>query len=150
MDCVTQCTRSRMLLVMPPTRAHPQRTLKQRAWLFVCAIALACSPLVVNIWPALGKGRMLFVGAPAAEHVEHAAHDGHASHDEHEASGSQPHHDRHCALCVLALLGWAPPAVASIGCVATHATHGTAWIAISAPRLQPLWRSAHARDPPLS
>jgi len=110
----------------------------------VFVVALLLAPALANIWPAFGKGAMLFVGETVAAHDEHAAHEGH------QAPAPQSHHQQHCALCVLAFLAWAPPAVPALGCTEACVTDRGAQVAESTPRLLLVWRSAQARAPPLS
>ena len=138
---------------MPTASTNLQPTLGQRPWLLVLVVALVLAPLLANIWPAFGKGPMLFVAEAAgqqSEHEAHAQHAAHGAHEAHEAPADQSHHQRHCALCVLAFLGWAPPADLSLGCAEARATECGTWIAADAPRLQLAWPSAQARAPPLS
>lgn len=100
-------------------------------WLFVTALVFA--PALASIWPALGKGPMLYTGTPPAHAAPHHGgaaaeagstrqasgdHAGHANpaddvaHAAHDAAGGAPathgDHTRHCALCVLVSLAWAP------------------------------------------
>jgi hypothetical protein len=133
-----------------PTTTRLRRTTARRALLLALVTALALAPLLVNIWPAFGRGAMLFVGEtalpvpPQVDHAEHAGHEGNA------APASESHHQRHCALCVLALLGWAPPLDLGMSGGETVATHRIASILLTAPQLQLAWPGAHARAPPLS
>jgi hypothetical protein len=134
--------------------ATPRRTFEQRAALFAFVVALVLAPALANVWPAFGKGEMLFVGDAAATQTDHAAHQGHHAaateaqqpHTQHR----QSHHQTHCALCVLAFLGWAPPIDLSIGCTTTCLTERTKPLVASAPRVLLLWPSAQARAPPSS
>src|SRR5882672_10532810 len=105
---------------MPTASTNLQRTLGQRPWLLALVVALVLAPLLANIWPAFGKGPMLFVAETAGQPSAHEAH---------EAPADQSHHQRHCALCVLAFLGWAPPADLSLGCAEARATECGTWIA---------------------
>ena len=127
-----------------------RRATGQRALSLLFAAVMALAPILANVWPAFGKGPMLYVGTPAAASAQQVDHAGHAGHEGHEAPAPGSHHQQHCALCVLALLGWAPPAGLSIGCLQAAVRDPVAWIALAAPRLQPIWQSAQARAPPLS
>jgi hypothetical protein len=130
-----------------PTASRLRRTTARRSLLLALVTALALAPLLVNIWPAFGKGAMLFVGAPALFSPQHAYH---AEHEGHATPASESHPERHCALCVLALLGWAPPVDLAIACGEPVAIDRTAPIALLAPRLRPSWPGAYPRAPPLS
>jgi len=136
--------------VFMPTPRCQHLTTARCALLLALVTALALAPLLVNVWPAFGKGTMLFVGEtalPASQQIDHAEH---ASHEGRAAPASESHHQRHCALCVLALLGWAPPLDLAVGGGETGATHRIASIPLSAPRLPLAWPGARARAPPLS
>jgi hypothetical protein len=130
-----------------PTAGRLRRTTARRSLLLALIAALALAPLLANMWPAFGKGAMLFVGEPAFSSPQHAYH---GEHEGQPTPASESHPQRHCALCVLALLGWAPPVDLAIGCGETVATDRTAPIALLAPRLQPSWPGAYPRAPPLS
>jgi hypothetical protein len=111
--------------------------------------AFALAPLLANVWPAFGKGQMLYVGEVAAADVDHSAHEGHhaAGRDSHHSPAG---HQVHCALCVLALLGWAPPVDLSFDWTETRVIDRAVHLAATAPRLLLLWPDAQARAPPLS
>ncbi len=69
-----------------------------RRWtLGVAVLALVCAPILANIWPALGRGQMLYVGeAAATDHAAAAVSRGHGSH--HGASSADadaPEHAQH-------------------------------------------------------
>ena len=124
---------------MPTASTNLQPTLGQRPWLLALVVALVLAPLLANIWPAFGKGPMLFVAEAAgqqSEHEAHAQHAAHGAHEAHEAPADQSHHQRHCALCVLAFLGWAPPIDLSIGCSPTSGTERTKPLVASAKSLE--------------
>jgi Protein of unknown function (DUF2946) len=134
--------------VMPSTRATPRRSLEQRLLLFGFVVALVCAQVLANLWPAFGKGAMLYVGESSA-HAAHAEHADHAAHEGHPAPATRSHHEAHCALCVLALLGWAPPVVADLGSADARVINRDVQVASSTPRLLLLWRTAQPRAPPL-
>lgn len=154
------------------------RTVEPRAVALLLALALALAPPLVGLWPALGKGRMLWVGEPPAEQVERerlaaqqaqhygaGSHEGHgANHEAAHSSGEAPiahaghdgadessaHHDGHCALCVLAAVGWAPPS-GLVFAIADRAVVGQlGFVLASEPRASLLWARAQARAPPVS
>jgi hypothetical protein len=104
---------------------------------------------LASVWPAFGKGEMLYVGETAAAHVDHSAHEGH-----HAAASESDHsparHQAHCALCELAFLGWAPPINLGLGCTETCVTDRAEQIVTTSPRFLLVWPRARARAPPLS
>jgi len=125
------------------------RTLTQRLVVLGVVAGFALAPLVANVWPALGRGAMLYTGEMAAAEVDHSAHAGHHA----AADGAQhatSHHQKHCALCMLALLGWAPPIDLGLGRIETRITDRAPQLVASAPRALLLWPDAQARAPPLS
>jgi len=110
-------------------------------------VALIVAPVLANVWPAFGKGPMLYVGGADASHVvvdAHAAHTGHAQ------PAHESHHQAHCALCVLAFLGWAPPLALELPSIAASAIDRAVTVAAQVLRLRPVWLGARARAPPLS
>lgn len=125
------------------------RRFRQRILLLGVVAAFAFAPLLANVWPAFGKGEMLYVGEVAAADVDHSAHEGHhaAADDSHH---SQSRHQVHCALCVLALLGWAPPIDLSLGCTETRVIDRAVHFTAATPRVLLVWPDAQARAPPLS
>ena len=132
---------------MSTAHANPQRRLEQRLWLLGLVVALVFAPVLANVWPAFGKGPMLYVDTAHATQLDanpHAAHEGHA------APASRSHHQQHCALCVLAFLGWAPPVDLSLDCTATCAVDKMVPVAAQAPHLTLVWPGAQARAPPIS
>jgi hypothetical protein len=79
---------------MRASRPLPTRPAAQRSAVLLVVLALALAPALAGIWPALGRGPMLYVGEPVrsseatsmptahefdrASHLDHvAAHDGH-------------------------------------------------------------------------
>ena len=123
------------------------RGIEQRLLLFGLVLALIVAPVLANVWPAFGKGPMLYVGGADASHVvvdAHAAHTGHAQ------PAHESHHQAHCALCVLASLGWAPPLALELPSTATRGIDRAVTVAAPVPRLRPVWPGARARAPPLS
>jgi hypothetical protein len=139
--------------------AHPKRALKQRA-LLAFIVALALAPFLANIWPAFGKGQMLWVAADVTTPADHSAHAAHQNHPAaateadlptaHHTPGHQPsEHQQHCALCVLAFLGWAPPVDFAITCTDSCDSDRAPIVAATTPRLLLLWTGAQARAPPL-
>ncbi len=143
--------------------SRPARTLRT-LWLFVVALVLA--PALASVWPALGRGPMLYTGEPAA-HVAHdhqavadAAHEcdeAHVSgantgaeshHADHDAQPDHTNHAQHCALCVLVSLAWAPVVHVAPGADAPPAVHRRALQRDTSPRSQVVWSRAQARAPP--
>lgn len=137
-----------------------RRSLPQRFALLAFVVALLIAPLLVNVWPALGKGPMLVVASDVATQVDHSAHARHHDHDAGAAQGphashpttehDESHHQQHCALCVLAFLGWAPPIDLVVACAPSSAADRAPPLADSTPRVPLLWRNAQARAPPLA
>ena len=129
--------------------ANSSRTLTGRFVVLGVVVGFALAPLVANVWPAMGRGAMLYTGDVAVAETDHSAH---ARHDA-AADGSQhptPHHQTHCALCMLALLGWAPPIDLGLGRIETRLTDRAPQLLASASRLLPLWPDAQARAPPIT
>jgi hypothetical protein len=121
----------------------------QRLRVLGVVAALALAPMLANVWPAFGKGEMLYVGEVAAADVDHSAHEGH-----HAAAGDSHHsptrHQVHCALCVLALLGWAPPIDLGFGRIESPVIDRAPHVVANTPRLLLAWPDGLARAPPLS
>src|SRR5215467_1553008 len=142
------CTRDR-IAAMPAGFAASSRTLVQRFVVLGVVAVFALAPLVADVWPALGRGAMLYTGNVAAAEVDHSAHAGH-----HAATGKSQHttshHQTHCALCMLALLGWAPPIDLALGRIDARVDDRPPQFAEIAPRALLLWPDAQARAPPLS
>ena len=126
---------------------HATRGIEQRLLLFGLVLALIVAPVLANVWPAFGKGPMLYVGDAEASHV---AVDGHAAHGGHAHPAHESHHQTHCALCVLAFLGWAPPLALELPSIAASAIDRAVTVAAHVPRLRLVWPGARARAPPLS
>jgi hypothetical protein len=123
----------------------------QRVTLFALVVALVLAPALANIWPAFGKGEMLYVGETAAApsvHADHANHADHATHEGHAPATAHLHHAVHCALCVLASLGWAPFAAFDAGDAQHSIAERAAPAASQALRAPLAWRSAQPRAPP--
>src|SRR5262249_49480367 len=140
------------IAVTPITRSRRPRRPGQRALLLALVAALALAPLLANIWPALGRGAMLYVSEAVAssspQAVDHSRHAGPQVHPAPARESHPPHAPG--ALCVLACLGWAPPVDLSIDGADAAFTDRAAWIALAAPRGQLARHSAQARAPPLS
>jgi hypothetical protein len=137
------------IAAMRAASATSLRTLMQRLVVLAVVAVFALAPLVANVWPAFGRGAMLYTGDVAAAEVDHSAHEGHHA----AASDSQhapPHHQVHCALCMLALLGWAPPIDLGLGCAEARVIDRAQHLVANAPRPLLLWPDAQARAPPLS
>jgi hypothetical protein len=130
---------------MQRARSDLQRTLGQRFGLLTLVFALVFAPALASIWPALGRGEMLFVAA-----AKEAAHADHAAHEGHQAPAPASHHQQHCALCVLAFLGWAPPVLPGLVGAAIGSIERAVPIAVRAPHLPLAWSRAQARAPPRS
>jgi len=136
---------------MPAMRfaARPSLTLRRRVLSLGVVAAFALAPLLANVWPAFGKGQMLYVGEVAADQIDHSTHAGH-----HAAAGDSHHapagHQAHCALCVLALLGWAPPVDLSPGSLEPPLADRAAHRVTVTPRLLLVWPDTLARGPPRS
>ncbi|HTT10369.1 MAG TPA: DUF2946 family protein [Burkholderiaceae bacterium] len=120
----------------------------QRIGVLAFVVSLVLAPALANIWPAFGKGEMLYVAdAPSLDHSAHAGH----HHPGTDKAQRPPHdHKAHCALCVLAFLGWAPPADLSISSGSTAVANLPAALPEDRPRSAPIWSGAHARAPPIS
>ena len=132
---------------MSGERLHARRGIEQRLLLFGLVVALIVAPVLANVWPAFGRGAMLYVGAAEASQV---AVDAHAAHAGHAQAAHESHHKVHCALCVLAFLGWAPPLALGLCNIAAGAIDRTVTVVANAPCLQPAWPGAQARAPPLT
>jgi len=134
---------------MQAARVTLRRTVEQRVALLAFVFALVFAPALANVWPAFGKGEMLFVGDAVAAHADQA---GHAAHQDAatESHHSESHHQQHCALCVLAFLGWAPPLDLSLGCTGTCGPDRAARVAETAAHPLFVWPGAQARAPPIS
>jgi hypothetical protein len=135
---------------MSTAYANPQRRFEQRLLLLGFVVALVLAPVLANIWPAFGKGRMLYVGTTATTQVDAGPHAGHEGHAAPASQSHDPQHQQHCALCVLAFLGWAPPVDLSLDCEATCAVEKALPITAQVPHLTLVWPGAQARAPPLS
>jgi hypothetical protein len=123
------------------------RTFPQRCALVAVVVALVLAPVLANVWPAFGKGEMLYVADGVTAHGDHSSHEGHQA-TASDSHPSPPHHQAHCALCELAFLGWAPPIDLSLGCTETGITDRTEQAVATTPRLLLLWPGAQARGPP--
>jgi len=128
------------------TKDAASRAIGQRVGLLAFVASLVLAPALANIWPAFGKGEMLYVGEPSP--ADHSAHQGH-HHPGVEAGKPRPHdHKAHCALCVVAFLGWAPPVDLNVDSGSVPVAEPPVAPADAAPCPLLLWPRAQARAPP--
>jgi hypothetical protein len=113
-------------------------------------VTLALAPVLANVWPAFGKGQMLYVGDAPGAGIDHSAHLGHDAEASNSSHHDQSRHQAHCALCVLAFLGWAPPIDLSVAATEIAAIDRARRRVVTAAAPSLLWPNAQARAPPLS
>jgi len=113
-------------------------------------LTLALAPVLANVWPAFGKGQMLYVGDASGAAIDHSAHQRHHAGAGNTARHDPSSHQAHCALCLLALLGWAPPIELSLAATDPAAIDRVRHWVVTAATPSLLWPDAQARAPPLS
>jgi Protein of unknown function (DUF2946) len=136
--------------IMRASSATARRIFVQRLLVAGVVVTLALAPGLANVWPAFGKGEMLYVGDVPAAGIDHSAQEGHHTGARNSSGHDPSRHQGHCALCVLAMLGWAPPIGLSPAATGSAATDRAPQQVVRAGRPSLLWPDAQARAPPLS